>query len=178
MDDPDRFYALETRRRSLISTRSEPFEAGIAYFDDDYPERYISNRLVVPEARSFRSDQLIASADAIPGGVGLPHRLVTVLDDRGGRLAPGFRAAGFEGGRVSGMVLRRPPDRPIGLAVEECSFDEARQLTEEIYRRNCPRRPRPLIASSSSTRDGIASSPPVGSSRGSTGCRPGNASSS
>ena len=141
MDDLDRFYALETRRRSLISTRSEPFDAGIAYFDDDYPERYISNLLVVPEARSFGSDQLVASADAILGGRGLPHRLVTVPDDRGGRLAPGFRDAGYEAGRVSGMVLRRPPDRPIGLAVEECSFDEARQLTEEIYRRELPSAP-------------------------------------
>jgi ribosomal protein S18 acetylase RimI-like enzyme len=138
MNDLDRFYALETRRRSLISTRSEPFDAGIAYFDDDYPERYISNLLVVTEARSFRSDQLIASADAILGGAGLPHRLVTVLDDLGGRLAPGFRTVGYQAGRVSGMVLRRPPDRAIGLAVEECSFDEARQLTEEIYRRELP----------------------------------------
>ena len=88
MDDLDRFYALETRRRSLISTRSEPFEAGIAYFDDDYPERFVSNLLVVPEAQSFRSDQLIASADAILGGAGLPHRLVTVLDDRMPRVSP------------------------------------------------------------------------------------------
>ena len=47
MRDIDRFFAFERRRHSLLSTRAEPFEGGVAYFDDDYPERYVSNFLLV-----------------------------------------------------------------------------------------------------------------------------------
>ena len=51
MRDIDRFFAFEVRRHSLLSTREEPFEGGVAYFDDDYPERYVSGFLLVTAAR-------------------------------------------------------------------------------------------------------------------------------
>jgi GNAT superfamily N-acetyltransferase len=141
MDDLQRFLALETRRRAMLSTRQVPFDAGIASFDDDYPERYVSNLLVIADAGAIGSDDLIAAADSILGGAGLPHRFVTVLDDRGALLAPGLRDAGYEAGRIAGMVLRRTPDRPSDLDVEDRSFDEVRELTAEIYRRELPATP-------------------------------------
>lgn len=141
MDDLDRLLALEARRLSLISTRVEPFDAGIAYFDDAYPERYVSNLLVVDDAGGFSGEELIGMADDILGGAGSLHRFVKVQDDRARRLAPAFRDAEYEPGRIVGMVLRRPPDRPASLKVEECSFDAVLPLTEEIYRRELPSAP-------------------------------------
>ena len=47
MDDLERFFAFERRILAGMSTRVEPFEHGVAYFDDDVPERYISNFLMV-----------------------------------------------------------------------------------------------------------------------------------
>src|SRR5512145_2550441 len=122
MDDLDRFIALETRRLSLISTRVEPFDAGTAYFDDAYPERYVSYLLVVDDAGGFSGEELIGMADDILGGAGSLHRFVKVQDDRARRLSPAFRDAGYEPGRIVGMVLRRPPVRPGSLEVEEGSF--------------------------------------------------------
>lgn len=176
MDDLDRFLALETRRLSLISTRVEPFDAGTAYFDDAYPERFVSNLLVVDDAGGISGDELIGMADDILGRSGSLHRFVKVLDDGARHLAPTFRDAGYEPGRIVGMVLRRPPDRPAGLEVEECSFDAVLPLTEEIYRRELPSHPRPRPGSSNNTRRGIASSAHDASSLGSTEARPGSAS--
>ena len=141
MDDIDRFFAFEAHRHSLLSTRTEPFEGGVAYFDDDYPERYVSNFLLVRDEVTLTGDRLASLADDIMGGAGLSHRHVTVLGERGGRLAPSFRDRGYEVGRIVPMALRRPPDRPAALSTEERSFDEVRPLMEEIYRRELPRAP-------------------------------------
>jgi ribosomal protein S18 acetylase RimI-like enzyme len=142
MDDLDRFFACEAHRHALLSTRAQPFEGGVAYFDDDYPERYISNFLLgVRDDPALTGDRLASLADDILGGAGLPHRRVTVLHEGGDRLAPAFRGRGYEVGRIAAMVLRRHPDRPAALSAEERSFDEARPLTEEIYRRELPQAP-------------------------------------
>jgi GNAT superfamily N-acetyltransferase len=142
MGDVDRCFAFETHRLALLSTREEPFEGGVAYFDDDYPERYISNFLLVNRVDAALTGERLASlADDILGGAGLSHRHVTVLDEGGERLAPAFRDAGYEVGGIAAMVLRRPPDRPATLAAEERSFDEVLPLTQEIYRRELPEAP-------------------------------------
>jgi GNAT superfamily N-acetyltransferase len=142
MDDVDRFFAFEAHRHSLRSTRAEPFEGGVAYFDDDYPERYVSNfLLVVRDEATLTGDRLASLADDILGAEGLSHRHVTVLGARGEQLAPAFRDRGYEVERIVAMALRRPPDRPATLSTEERSFDEARPLMEEIYRRELPRAP-------------------------------------
>jgi GNAT superfamily N-acetyltransferase len=135
MDDLDRWLALETCRLSLISSREQPFDAGTAYFDDAYPERYVSNLLVVDDAGGISGEELIEMADDILGGAGSLHRFVKVHDDQAQHLVPRFLDAGYEPGRIVGMVLRRPPDRPASLEVEECSFGAVLPLTEEIYRR-------------------------------------------
>ena len=142
MGDIDRFFAFERRRHSLLSTRAEPFEGGVAYFDDDYPERYVSNFLLVDGGEgTLAGDRLASLADDILGGAGLSHRHVTVLGERGERQASAFRDRGWDVARIVVMALRRPPDRPAALATEECSFDEVRPLLEEIYRRELPRAP-------------------------------------
>ena len=140
MDDIDRFFAFERRRHSLLSTRAVPFEGGVAYFDDDYPERYVSNLLLVDgDEGTLAGARLASLADDILGGERFSHRHVTVLGERGERLASAFRDRGWDVVRIVVMALRRPPDRPAALATEECSFDEVRPLLDEIYRRELPR---------------------------------------
>jgi GNAT superfamily N-acetyltransferase len=79
---------------------------------------------------------LVEAADRILGGAGFGHRLVVVADESDGdRMAPGFRENGYVTEPSVQMVLWRPPDRPANLPVEECSFQESRPLTQEIYRR-------------------------------------------
>ena len=142
MRDIDRFFAFQTRRHSLLSTRAEPFEGGVAYFDDDYPERYVSNFLLVDrDGAELTGDRLASLAEDILGGEGLSHRHVTVLGERGDRLAPAFREHGYEVARIVVMALRRPPDRPAAMPTEERSFGEVLPLMEEIYRREQPLSP-------------------------------------
>lgn len=137
MDDLDRFVALERRLLDRLSTRIERFEHGVAYFDEDYRERFISNFLFVdPRAQDIAAQALVDVADLILGGGGCPHRLVVVPNDRDGeRVAPGLIEHGYIAERSLQMVHRRVPDRPAELTAEECSFRESRPLTEEIYRR-------------------------------------------
>ena len=120
-----------------MSTRTEPFDHGTAYFDDNVRERYISNFLLIDRHQPQLSEEtVIEDADRILGGGGYRHRLLVVVDEADGdRLAPGFRAHGYVAEPSIQMVLQRPPDRPADRAAEECSFAESRPLTEEIYRR-------------------------------------------
>ncbi len=135
MDDLARFMAFERRLLAGMSTRAEPFAHGVAYFDDDVPERFISNFLLInPGQPALPAATLIADADRILGG--FRHRLIVVTDEADGdRLAPEFGAAGYVAEPSVQMVLRRPPDREPSIVAEECSFAESRPLTEEIYRR-------------------------------------------
>jgi len=137
VDDLDRFLAFERRILAGMSTRAEPFDHGIAYFDDDVRDRYISNFLLIaPHQPQLSAETLLADAERILGGGGYRHRLLVVVDEADGdRLAPEFRAHGYVTEPSVQMVLRRPPDRPADLVAEECSFAESRPLTEEIYRR-------------------------------------------
>jgi len=137
VDDLARFLAFERRLESGRSTRVEPFAFGTAYFDEDIPERYISNFLLIdPHQPALTADALIDAADRLMGDAGLRHRSITLTDERDGdRVAPAFRERNYVAEPSVQMVLRRTPDRPAGLPVEECSFAESRPLTEEIYRR-------------------------------------------
>jgi len=132
------FRAFDTTRMSVLSTRTVAFDGGTAYFDDAYPERYISNVLIV-ETADMSAQRLVRAADEILGSAGLAHRRIRIRDEAAAvRLAPSLRAAGYTDERVAVMVLRRPPDRPAAHPVEELRFDDVRELTEEIYRREPP----------------------------------------
>jgi ribosomal protein S18 acetylase RimI-like enzyme len=137
VNDLDRFLAFERRILAGMSTRAEPFDHGIAYFDDNVRERFISNFLLIDRHQpQLSAETLIEDADRILGGGGYRHRLLVVVDEADGdRLAPGFRSHGYVAEPSLQMVWRRPPDRPADLVAEECSFAEGRSLTEEIYRR-------------------------------------------
>lgn len=133
MDDLARFLAFERDLLIRISTRTEPFAWGTAYFDEDHRERYIANFLLV-ERDPPEPAALLNEADRVLGAAGYPHRMVVVqADDE--RYAPPFVAAGYRADRTLMMMLRRGPDRPADLEVEECSFAACRALTEEVYRR-------------------------------------------
>jgi len=89
--------ALEKRLLERVSTRREPFEFGVAYLDEEHPERYYSSFLRV-EARSegLTADVLAASAERILTHVAYKHRLIVVIDDHlAEELAPAFGALGY-----------------------------------------------------------------------------------
>jgi GNAT superfamily N-acetyltransferase len=135
------YREFDAARMSLLSTRTIPFVGGTAYFDDGYPERYISN-LVAVDGDSLSAEHLLSATDELLGGAGLGHRRIHVRDDAAGaRMAPTLRAHGYADERVVVMLLRRTPDRRPILPVEEHRFDEVRGLTEEIYRRELPNEP-------------------------------------
>jgi hypothetical protein len=141
MDAVAAFRAFDATRMSMLSTRTVAFDGGTAYFDDGYPERYISNVLIV-EAADVPARRLLKAADELLGSAGLAHRRIRIRDDAAAvRLAPSLRTAGYTDERVGVMVLRRPPDRPAVHSVEELRFDDVRGLTEEIYRREPPMAP-------------------------------------
>jgi ribosomal protein S18 acetylase RimI-like enzyme len=137
VDDLARFLAFQRRLLAGMSTRVEPFARGTAFFDDAYPERFISNFLMFdPDQPDLTAEEVIEAGDQILGGNGLPHRLLLIDGEQDGdRLAPALRANDFVAEAAVQMVLRRPPDRPADLVAEECSFAESRPLTEELYRR-------------------------------------------
>lgn len=141
MDALAAYREFDAARMSLLSTRTIPFVGGTAYFDDEYPERYISN-IVVVDGDATSAEHLVSTADELLGGAGRGHRRIHVRNDSvGARMAPTLREHGYADERVVVMVLRRAPDRRADLPVEERRFEEVRGLTEEIYRRELPSEP-------------------------------------
>jgi ribosomal protein S18 acetylase RimI-like enzyme len=134
----ERFNQYERRLLERLSTRTEPFEHGVAYFDEDYPERYNSNFLLADHGLDDVSPEvLIEAADQILGKAGFDHRQVSLPDhSHGGRLAPAFAERGYTVGCDVVMALRRTPDRGADLMVEELGFEHVRPLILEMYRRD------------------------------------------
>jgi ribosomal protein S18 acetylase RimI-like enzyme len=137
MDELARFFAFERRLLERLSTRMEPFEYGVAFFDEEYRERYSSNFLLADRlSATVSAGMLMDAADRMLGGVGFQHREVVVRDDRvGQRLAPAFADAGYEVERDVVMVQRRHPDRKSDLLIRDVAFTGIRPLLLEIYRR-------------------------------------------
>lgn len=137
MDALARSFGLERRLLERLSTRTEPFEHGVAYFDEEYRERYKSNFLLADRRLDgVSADALLDAAEGILGGAGYEHREVVVSDDRHGeRFAPTFAEHEYTVARYVTMVHRRAPDREAGLTVEELSFAGVRSLILEMYRR-------------------------------------------
>jgi ribosomal protein S18 acetylase RimI-like enzyme len=79
-------------------------------------------------------EDLLAEADRVLAAFG--HREVLVNHEADGeRLEPSFATAGWEVQRDWLMVLRRGPDRPGPLEVEELSFEQVRPLIDQVHRR-------------------------------------------
>ncbi len=112
--------------QDAAAERVEPFAWGRAIFNDTFHRVYDLNALRVerPDA-SATVERLVAEADRLHGAAGHLHRRVVVPDEvAGARLAPGFRAAGWEVRRFLFMgQLREPDDATPRAPVRE--LDEA-----------------------------------------------------
>ena len=137
VDDLARAFAMERRFDERLSTRSEPFAFGTAYFDEDHRDRFVSNFLAADvRLDEADADALLGAADDILGGAGYTHRMVLMRSDEHAQiLAPALVAAGYRPDPIVLMALRREPDRAPVVAVDELPFSEARPLILETYRR-------------------------------------------
>ncbi|HEX2195308.1 MAG TPA: GNAT family N-acetyltransferase, partial [Actinomycetota bacterium] len=121
-----RALAFEHRMQDGAAERVEPFEWGRAIFNDTYHRVYDLNALRVERPDdSATVDALVAEAERLHADAGHLHRRVVVPDEHvGERLAPGFRALGWEVRRFLFMgQLREPDDAAPRAAVRE--LDEA-----------------------------------------------------
>jgi ribosomal protein S18 acetylase RimI-like enzyme len=133
----DLTHAVEFERRwfERCSTRLEPFEFGVAYLDEEYPQRYFSNLLLADTRLAEASaEALIEAGERILGEAGYEHRLIIVRDERWAeRFAPAFGGRGFSTSREITMAHRRDPDRDANLPVEEVPFAVVRPLIQQMY---------------------------------------------
>ena len=135
MDELTRFFEFEQRLFERLSTRTVPFDHGVGYVDEDYPERYYSSFLLVERVAEGTARVLDEAAGCILGGAGCRHRQVIVRDERAGeRLAPAFEALGYATSWNVAMVHRRAPDREPHLAVEQLSFSDVEPVIYQMYR--------------------------------------------
>jgi GNAT superfamily N-acetyltransferase len=138
-DDDDRVEAFIAWIERATSTRTEPWRFGTALFNDDFPNRWDSNFLLVERPMGdVTVTELIAETDRVLGD--LQHRELVVPDDaEGARLAMAFGEHGWEVDRIVNMVLQREPDRDDGeIPIDEATFEEVRPLIIEITRRAHP----------------------------------------
>jgi predicted GNAT family acetyltransferase len=115
-----------------IAERVESVGEGVtAFLDTRIPRVWDANYLVVEQGVS--AQQAAAKADEVLGGLGMTHREVSPSDQSfAAELEPGFLALGWEAEHGVQMVLRRDPDRPAVLDVEEISIDEAQALRRSL----------------------------------------------
>jgi GNAT superfamily N-acetyltransferase len=128
---------LRAYRRALferVTTRSEPFAHGVAFFTPDHPTKWDLNLLVVEDAAGATADELIAEAERLQARAGLPHRKVEVQQGGDG-LVEGFQAAGWSAERLVVMVLRPGADQrgDAPAPVREVEFEGIRGLIEQWY---------------------------------------------
>lgn len=138
MDEIARFFELDRRLLERVSTRWEAFEFGVAYLDEECPDRYYSSFLLVEtEQDDVTADALVESAERILGGADLRHRMIVVNDDRvAERLQPAFAGLGYTASWDVVMCHRHRPDRDGGVTVDEVPFAEVRALIREMYRQD------------------------------------------
>ena len=134
MDQLARFYDFQGFLLERVSTRQEAFDSGVAYLDEEHPERYYANFLLVQGRSDATAEMLAGVADRILGGADLRHRLVLVNDEpTAAALGPGFAALGYSPSWSVLMAHRHGPDRGGQVPVEEVPFAEVRALIRETY---------------------------------------------
>ena len=135
VNEIERFFDLDRRLLKRVSTRWEAFEFGVAYLDEECPERYYSSFLLVDaEREDVTADVLVDSAEGILGGADFRHRLIVVNDHRVvERLQPAFAAFGYTVSWDVVMLHRHHPDRDGDVTVEEVPFSEVRAMIREMY---------------------------------------------
>lgn len=121
-----RAVAFEHRLQEHAAERIEAFAWGRAVFNDTFHRVYDINALRVETSEEgLGADALAAEADRLHAVAGHEHRRIVVPDVvLGERVAPGFRALGWEVRRFLFMgQLRDPDDATIRAEVRE--LDEA-----------------------------------------------------
>jgi ribosomal protein S18 acetylase RimI-like enzyme len=130
MDDLERILRCLAWREEATSTRTEPSRFGTALFNDDFPRYWDGNFLRVEGATDTDLRPLLEEVDRLYAG--FDHREVVLIDDDGGaRLAPGFRASGWEVDALLLMVARRGTERGSTLPIEQWSFESVYPLLVE-----------------------------------------------
>ena len=103
-----------------------------AVLDPTLPLVWDSNYLIV-ESGEIEAEAVAAKADEVLGGLGLEHRAVYPREPQWSvQLADPMVELGWEAERDLYMVLRREPDRPAAVAVEEVDLEEVRRVKDEI----------------------------------------------
>lgn len=130
MDDLERIRRYLAWREEATSTRIEPSRFGTALFNDDFPRYWDGNFLRVEPGVDAELEALLEEVDRLYSG--FDHREIVVLDDdRGARLAPGFRDSGWEVDALLLMAARRGTERGSTLPVEQWSFESVSPLLVE-----------------------------------------------
>jgi ribosomal protein S18 acetylase RimI-like enzyme len=109
------------RRQSELAIRSKH---GTAYLTPSSPRVYDLNAFVVDGGATASADELIAEADPIFSSHGLAHRKITIEDELGSSLEPGFRAADWQVGEYLVMPHVRPTPALDLAQVEEVDAEE------------------------------------------------------
>jgi ribosomal protein S18 acetylase RimI-like enzyme len=119
-----------------VSTRTEPWRFGRAFFHDDFPVRYDSNFLLVERPlHGTPAERLAEEADRVLSA--FRHREIVVEDGEDGALAAlDLVRLGYRADRLLVMAVRRGSVRPARAEVEERSLEELRPLHLEIMRRD------------------------------------------
>ena len=132
----ERAVAFGRHLSELTSTRVEAFSWGTAFRNDDFPERWDSNYLMVERPlETLTPGALAGEADRLLAGLG--HREIVINDETDGdRMAMGLGELGYDGDRLVVMALVRQADRePPALDVEEVDLPMVRPLLIEVNRR-------------------------------------------
>ena len=132
----ERVRAFEEALRERCAERVVPFEWGRALFKPNYNRVWDLNMLRVDRADGVTQESLIAEADRLQGGVGLPHRRIVILDETVGVASePGFKDLGWRADRLVYMVARRPSAKMADTTlVREVERDALQPLREAIIR--------------------------------------------
>jgi GNAT superfamily N-acetyltransferase len=119
-----------------IAERVEPVGEGItAYLDIRIPRVWDANYLVIE--RGVSAQKAAEKADEVLGGLGMAHREVCPSDQAfAAELEPGFLELGWEAEHGVQMALRREPDRPAGLEVEEIGIEQAQEVRRSLLAEN------------------------------------------
>ena len=121
-----RAVEFEHRIQEDAAERIEPFLWGRAVFNDTFHRVYDLNALRIENPSSdMTAEAVAAEADRLHDAAGHEHRRVVAPDRAlGERLAPGFRALGWEVRRFLFMGQLREPDDPV-VRAEVRELDEA-----------------------------------------------------
>jgi ribosomal protein S18 acetylase RimI-like enzyme len=94
--------------------RTMPVVGGVALFDDRVPNVWFANQIRLDGSSEMTAGEIAAEAERVQSAASHKHRRVTLHEPAlGRRLAPGFRALGWEVDRLAVMVQGEPPEVPV-----------------------------------------------------------------